>query len=170
MTLRPAEVHPEEHLGPVRGLRSAGAGTDREDRAALVVLPGEEESGALPVEVLLELGRGPVQLRGQLRIAGFLDQLERRKKIVDARLEAAPQIDLGAQAIGLAKDLLGPPLVVPEPGLAGQRLELGDALFFRLEVKDAPRSTGSARPGREPWTRPLSCGPGGPGAGSDGAR
>ena len=61
-------------------------------------------------------------------------------------------------------------LVVPEPGLAGQRLELGDARLLRPEVKDAPRSTGSARPGRGRWTRPPSSGPGGPGAGSDGAR
>ena len=53
-----------------------------------------------------------------------------------------------AQAVGLAQDLLRGALVVPEPGFLGQRVELGDARFLGLEVKDAPRSTGSARPGR----------------------
>src|SRR4029079_14537173 len=121
-------------------------------------------------EVLLELGRGPIELGGQLRVRGLLDELEGRKEVVDPGLEAAPELDLGSEAVGLAEDLLRAALVVPEPGLAGQRLELGDTPFLRLEVKDAPRSTGSARPGPEPWTRPLSCGPGCPGAGSDGAR
>jgi hypothetical protein len=134
------------------------------------VLAGEQEGGALPLEVLLELGGRSVELRRQLGVAGLLDELERRKQVVDARLEAAPELDVGAEAVGLAQDLLRRSLVVPEPGFAGQRLELGDSLFLGREVKDAPRSTGSARPGPEPWMRPLSCGPGGPGAGSGGAR
>ena len=114
-------------------------------------------------------GVGP-QLGGQLRVTGLLDELEGRQEILDSCLEPPPQLDLGSEPVGLAEDLLGASLVVPEPGLAGQRLQLGDAAFLGLEVKDAPRSTESARPGREPWTRPLSCEPGGPAAGSDGAR
>jgi hypothetical protein len=134
------------------------------------VLAREQQCGPFPIEVLLELRRRPIQLGGQLLVARLLDELERGQQIVDARLEAAPQLDLGAEAVGLAERLLGAALIVPEPGLAGQGLELGDARFLGLEVKDAPRSTGSARPGREWWRRPLSCGPEGPGAGSDGAR
>jgi hypothetical protein len=57
--------------------------------------------------------------------------------------------------VRLADDLLSGALVVPEAGLEGQCVELGDAPFLGLEVKDAPRSTGSARPGRGPWMRPL---------------
>jgi hypothetical protein len=84
MALRPAQVHPEEHLGPVGGLGPTGPGADREDRAALVVLAGEQERRSLPIEVLLELRRRPLQLRGQLLVARFLDELERRQEIVDA--------------------------------------------------------------------------------------
>jgi hypothetical protein len=170
VALGPAQVHPEEHLRPIGRLGPAGAGADREDRPALVVLAREEERGSLAAEVGLEGLDLAVELGAQLGIARFLDQLERREEIVDPALEAPPQFDVGSQAVGLAEDLLGGPLVVPEPGLAGQRLELGDAPFLGLEVKDAPRSTESARPDREPWRRPLSCEPGGPGAGSDGAR
>jgi hypothetical protein len=54
------------------------------------VLAGEQECRSLPIEVLLELRRRPFQLRGQLLVARFLDELERRQEIVDARLETTP--------------------------------------------------------------------------------
>ena len=37
--LRPAHVHPHEHLGPVLGLGAAGAGMDREEGVAAVLGP-----------------------------------------------------------------------------------------------------------------------------------
>jgi hypothetical protein len=155
MTLGPAEIHPEEHLGPVRGLGPAGTGADRQDRPALVVLAGEEERGPLTPEVRLEGPDFTVELAGQLRIARFLDELEGRQEVVDAGLEAAPELDLGPEVVRLPEDLLGAALVVPEPGLAGQRLQIGDALLLGPEVKAAPRSPESAPPGRERWMRPL---------------
>jgi hypothetical protein len=48
------------------------------------VLAGEQERRSLPIEVVLELRRRPLQLRGQLLVARFLDELERRQEIVDA--------------------------------------------------------------------------------------
>jgi hypothetical protein len=99
--------------------------------------------------------RRAIQLGRQLLVAGLLDELEGREQIVDARLESSPELDLGPEAVCLTKDLLGVALIVPEPGFAGQRLELTDSTFLGGKVKDAPRSTGSARPGRGPWTRPL---------------
>jgi hypothetical protein len=68
MAFGPAEVHPEEHLGPVGCLGPAGASADRQDRAALVVLAREEERRSLAIEVLFELGGGPFELRRQLRV------------------------------------------------------------------------------------------------------
>ncbi len=43
-----AQVHPQEHLRPIRGVHSPGAGMDREDRRKFVVLP-EEQGLALQV-------------------------------------------------------------------------------------------------------------------------
>jgi hypothetical protein len=157
MTLRPAQVHPQEHLRPVGRLRAAGAGADREQRRARVVLAGEQQLSALPGEVRLERRTLASELRRELRVAGFLDQLEGRQEVVEAMLESPPQLDLAAQAVGLAKRPLRGALVVPEVRFGGQCLELRDARFLRLEVKDAPRSTGSARPGLESRTRPSSC-------------
>jgi hypothetical protein len=154
MPFRPAEVHPEEHLGPVGRLRATGTGADREDRALLVVLAREQERGSLPAEVRLEGRRLAIELGAQVGIAGLLDQLEGRQEIVGPRFEASPQLDLGAEVACLAKDLLGGALVVPEAGLAGQRLQVGDATLLGPEVKAAPTSTGSARSGRGSWRRP----------------
>jgi hypothetical protein len=118
------------------------------------VLAGEEQGRPLPREVGLEGRRLAVELRGQLGVAGFLDELEGREEVVGAALEAAPELDLGTEIACFAKDLLGAALVVPEPRFGRQRLELRGARVFRPEVKDAPRSTGSARSGRGWRTRP----------------
>jgi hypothetical protein len=42
------------------------------------MLAREKERRPLPVEVLLELRGGPLQLCGELLVAGLLDELERR--------------------------------------------------------------------------------------------
>ncbi len=47
MPFGPAQVHPQEHLGPVGGLGAPGAGTDREQGRPIVVLAGEQQRGAL---------------------------------------------------------------------------------------------------------------------------
>jgi hypothetical protein len=155
MSLGPSQIHPEQHLGPVGRLRAAGPGTDRQDRTALVELAGEQERRPFATEITLKGERGAIKLACQLLVTGLLDELEGGEEIVDAGLEATPELDLGSEAVGLSEDLLGGALVVPERRLAGQRLELRDAAFLGGKVKDAPRSTGSARPDRGPWTRPL---------------
>ena len=40
--LRPAQVHPQQHLGEVRGVHAAGAGPDGDQRLPRVVLAGEQ--------------------------------------------------------------------------------------------------------------------------------
>jgi hypothetical protein len=150
----PAEVHPEEHLRPVRGLGAAGAGADRQDRGLLVVLAREQELGPLAIEVPPEGLALTIALGDELGVSRFLDQLAEGLEVRRAGEEPGPQLDLGAEGVGFAKDLLRRPLVVPEGGRAGQALELGESLLSGWEVKDAPRSTGSARPGRGRRQRP----------------
>src|SRR5205814_4151244 len=55
---------------------------------------------------------------------------------------------------GVAKGLLRRPLVAPESGRARQAFELREPPLPRGKVEDAPRSTGSARPGRGRPRRP----------------
>src|SRR6185436_4181623 len=126
-----------------------------QDRRAVVVLAREQERGSLTGEVLSQDRRVRVDLGLEVRVGRFAQQLDCGLEILGARDEALPGLDLGTEAVRLAEDPLGGPLVVPEAMFAGQRVELRDALCLRLEVKGAPRSTGSARPGRGWRTRPL---------------
>ena len=141
--LGPAQIHPQEHLRPVGRFGAARAGADREDGRPGIVLAVEEELGAGLPEVLLEAGGIAVELTIELGVAGFLDQLDEGQKLVRASQETGPQVDIGAQAVGLAEDLLGGPAVVPEVGFLGQRVEGGDPAALAVEVKAAPRSPGS---------------------------
>ena len=129
MPLGPAQVHPQEHLGPVGRLGPAGAGTDRQDGGPLVVLAGEEQRGPLARELGLERRGVALELRLEVGVRGLVEQLHGGFEVVGAGQQVAPRLDLGAQAVGFAEDLLGAALVVPEAGFLGQRLELGDALL-----------------------------------------
>jgi hypothetical protein len=148
MALGPAEIHAQEHLGPIGRLGAARTRADRQDRGTLVVLAGEQQRGALAPEVGPQRGGVTLELGGEVGIRGLGQQLDRSLEVRGAREEAMPCLDLGSEPVGLAKDLLRGPLVIPELGLEGQRVELCDALLFGLEVKVAPRSTGSALRGR----------------------
>jgi hypothetical protein len=119
------------------------------------VLAGEEQRRPFTGEVLVERAGVLVDLGLQARVGLLVQQLDGCLEVVGAREQALPGVDLGTQAVGLAEDLLGGSLIVPEAGFEGQRVELGDPLPFRIEVKGAPRSTGSSRPGRGWRTRPL---------------
>jgi hypothetical protein len=144
MALGPAEVHPEEHLGPVGGLGPAGAGRDRQDGVLGVVLAAEEQEGPFA-------GEGPAELVGLflevglcLGVGRIREQPEELEEVVGPLLEASPEGYLVAEALGLAKDGLGGSLVLPEARIRGPGIEGREALFLGPEVKASPRSTGSA--------------------------
>jgi hypothetical protein len=118
------------------------------------VLAVEEQLRPLAGEVALEGSPFVVELGAQLGVIGLLEELGGRLEIGGSGQETVPQLDLGSEAVGLAKDPLGGPLVAPEAGFAGQRLQLCEARLSRRKVKDAPRSTGSAPPGRGRLPRP----------------
>ena len=170
VALGPAQVHPQEHLGPVGRLGPAGAGADRQQRRPVVVRTGEEQRGPLAQVVDLERRGVAVELGLELGVGRLGEQLERREEIVGPGQELVPGRQLAAQAVGLAQDLLRGAAVIPEAGFLGQRLEFGDAGGLGLEVKDAPRSTGSVQPGRGWRTVPPSSEPADPGAGWVAAR
>jgi hypothetical protein len=130
MPLRPAQVHPDEHLRPVRGLRAADAGDDVQDGALRVVLAGEQEGGPLPLERLAEGVRLAIELRSELGVIAFGEQVEDRGEVVRALLEVAPRGELRAVAVRLAENLLRGALVVPEPGFLGARFERGEGVFL----------------------------------------
>ena len=103
MPLRPAQVHAQEHLGPVGRLGAAGAGADRQDRVAVVVLAGEQERGPLAAEVAVELGRVAVQLGLELGVGALGEQLDGGQQVAGAAGDGGPRLDLLAETAGLAE-------------------------------------------------------------------
>jgi hypothetical protein len=94
VALGPAEVHAEEHLGPVGGFGAARARANRQKGVALVVLATEEQ-----------LASGPLVLAGQL--LGLLDDVGEQRLVfvglgqvqelegrLGSRFEAAPEPEL----------------------------------------------------------------------------
>jgi hypothetical protein len=157
VALRPAQVHAQEHVGPVGGLGAAGTRADGHHGVLRVVLAGEQEERALALEVRAQRLGLAVDVGLGLGVGRLGEQFDQLLDVGDALLERAPELDLLAQALGLADDLLRGALVVPEPGLDDARVELRDAGLLGGEVKDAPRSTGSAPPGPGWPSRPLGA-------------
>ena len=170
MALGPAQEHPEEHLRPVGRLGPAGARADRHERAALVVLAGKEEGRPLALEGDAQRLGIAVDLGEHLGVVGLGGHVGELLEACRPRVQVAPQGQLALEPVGLAQDPLGAALVVPESGDADQPVELRDACFLRGEVKDAPRSRGSARQDRAGRTDPSRLGLARPGGGSAGAR
>ena len=108
---RPAQVHPEQHLGPVLRVGAARPGGDRDDRVARVVLAVEERLLLQPRELL---ARGD-DLLGDLGLERGVE-LEQLGRLVDLALEALVALELAGDAGVLGRDAGGRRLVVPEPG------------------------------------------------------
>jgi hypothetical protein len=90
----PAQVHPQEHLGPVCGLGSAGPGADGEKGIAGVVLAAEEQVppgfGVFAFELVRLLG----DVLKEALIAVVLGQIEQLEGGLGAGFEMAPKRQL----------------------------------------------------------------------------
>jgi hypothetical protein len=116
VTLRPPQVHPHEHLRPVRGVGPADARAHREDRVALVVWTGE-----LRLERRLRdlVGQGEelaLEIGSDRRVL-----VERRKlgEVCGAPLERLPALELLAEQRDTLEQALGVIAVVPDVGTRG---------------------------------------------------
>jgi len=136
MALRPAHVHPHEHLGEVRGVDATGLRTDGDQRLALVVLAGEQGADLERGDVLAQLGALGVRVRDGTLVALVLRELVEHREVVDAAPEVleSPQVTLGVGEP--AGDLLCGLGVVPEVGLARLVREVRDLRAQRGQVGD----------------------------------
>ncbi len=95
MGLGPSQVHPQEHLDPVLGLRPPGARVDREDGVPGIVLAGEPggefeafDHAAERPNLALDVAEGARVLR-----RGEIDEFEQISHLL---LEVAQLIDPAA--------------------------------------------------------------------------
>jgi len=66
---------------------------------------------------------------GHVLVTGLGGKVGELDDIAGARLQRPPGGDVLAQRLGLAEDLLGLSLVIPEAGLGRARVELREALL-----------------------------------------
>jgi hypothetical protein len=136
--LAPAQVHAQQHLGPVLRFRAAGAGLDVDERVRGIHLAGEH---ALEFE-LLDFRRKTVDVvcdcrnrafvvlaeREVEQIAGFAERIGQRADAADDAIEACALLAEFLRALGIVPD--------------GRAFELArdflEALGLRIEVKDTP--------------------------------
>ena len=84
--LGPAQIHAQQHLGPVLRLGAAGARMDRDDRVLAIVLAAEHLLGLAGVDLCRELVERPAEIVGD-RLPGF-GPLDEHGEIVDAGAQA----------------------------------------------------------------------------------
>ena len=135
--LGPARVHAQQHLRPVLALGAAGAGMHFEIGIELVGLAREQR---------LEFAAGDFLLQFLQRVLGLGDDagvvlLLAERDHVDVVLQVALDLADAGQRIlqrgALLHQLLGLLGIVPEIGVFGELVQLGEAGRRCLDVKDA---------------------------------
>ena len=125
MPLRPAGVHPVEHLGPVLGLGAAGTGVEGQNGVVAVVLPGEERSHPGLLHLLLQGVEPVLELLEQFGVIGLLAHLAKGGEILPLVDELLLPGHLVLQLLEALLHLLGALQVVPESILGGLILQPG---------------------------------------------
>ncbi len=138
MPLAPAQVHAQQHLGPVLRLGTAGTGLDIEEGAGLVHLAGEHAPEFQPGD----LGFQRVQV-GLDNIEGFLvtllgGHLQQFARIAHAVGEPVERQHHVLEPRTLAAQLLGTRGIVPDVGFFQFANDLGQLFRLAFEVKGTP--------------------------------
>ena len=135
----PAQVHPQQHLGPVLRVGAARARRDRDDGVPGVVLAVEERLLPEPCELVPHRG----DLLGNLFLERRL-QLDQLRGVVDLAPERLVAVELARHAGVLRRDTGRLGLVVPELRGAHPLLELRAPAGQRIRVKGShgPRRAG----------------------------
>jgi hypothetical protein len=126
----PAQVHPQQDLGPVLRVGASRACVDRHHRVAGVVAAGEERVLLEPLELAANRRERLGDLVGHLAVHG-----EKLAGVLVLASQPVVAVDPPGEARVLGGDRRRPLLVVPEPRLSELALELGDARPQRIGVK-----------------------------------
>ena len=114
VALRPAGVHPVEHLTPVLGLGTAGSRVEGHQRIVAVVFPGEQRLQPGFLHALGQLVKSLLEL-WQHRVVIFLQRhLADGQKILQLGRHGMVFLQLCLQELGLDHDFLRPLRVIPE--------------------------------------------------------
>ena len=134
----PAQVHAQQHVGPVLGFGTAGPRLDIQVGIVLIHLATEHAAELKALEALLQLR----ELGGHVGDGAFVTLLDRHLQqfggIVQAGTQVVQRTDDVRQGCALAAQILGPLGLVPDAGVFQLALYLGQSITFVIVVKDTP--------------------------------
>ena len=142
------QVHAQQHLGPVLGLRAAGAGLDVDESIPGIVRAAEHALELEALDILahhIDVAAEPAE--GGLVLLR-LGQIEQIRRVGEAALDALEVPHQPFELRALAAEQLGPRRVFPDLGVFQCLLYFGQPLALAVEVKDTPGETPTARGGR----------------------
>ena len=133
--LGPAQVHAQQHLGPVLRLGAAGARMDRDDGVLAIVLAAEHLLDLAGLHFLVER----VERLRELGVDGFagLGPLDEHGEIVALLSQRLDQIAILLEPAAALQHLLRFGLILPEIGRGGARLEAGQFFVRAGGLKDS---------------------------------
>ncbi len=149
--LGPAQVHAQQHLGPVLRLGAAGAGVDGEKNVGAVVLAGEQGADLLGVDLGGKLLQVAADLGEGVEVP-LAEQFEEDLDVVQPQFDRLPEVQLDQQAVALARHGGRGRRVAPEG-------RLGDLGVQGLEPLPESREVKGASSGRPPSRAPRRSGP-----------
>jgi hypothetical protein len=155
--LRPAAVHAKQHLGPVLGLRTAGAGVYLQVAVVGIGLAGEKRLELLLACACLQGVEQALRLIQARRVFLAFRQLGQGNAVGELFLQLAVTAQSLFQMIALAHHPLGARTILPQSGILRLRVQLIEAKCALVEVKDAS-SAGreTAQSPRPPLGFPLA--------------
>lgn len=133
--LRPAQVHPLQHLGEVRGVDATGAGPDRHQRLAFVVLAGQQGANLERLDQLGQRADLLLRLGQRVRVVLLAAHLHQHAEVVDPAAQFRDPLQVGLQAGQPGRHLLRVRLVVPQVGRGHLFAEVGDLSAHALQIE-----------------------------------
>ena len=122
----PAHVHAHQHGGPVLAFGAAGAGIDLQVAVIAIGFAGEKRFEFLLGHFDLQLGQGLLGFGDNGVIAFGFTKLDQAHIVFNGLLEAQDGGNAGVQILALAHHLLGFLRIVPEIGIFGFGVQLGE--------------------------------------------
>ena len=139
--LRPAEIHAQEHLGPVLGFCAARAGLDGDDGVEAVAFAGEKSFGFEVGDKFIgrvEFGGNIAEERIALGVVGlFLREMKIGFDVAGLAFECVEGAHAVLELLALLERGLGLLLILPEIGAAGYFFERGELFAGGGDVKDS---------------------------------
>jgi len=134
MLLRPAEVHAQQHFGPVLRFGSAGARMNCEESVALGVFAAQQGGGfdaaqlvIQPLNLLLDVFRD---------VLAFAGKFEKSLQILYRALQFSIQLDIIFKLLAALQNRLRLSLIIPKTRIGDLLLDLAQFPAFGFRVKD----------------------------------